>query len=139
MGTGSYSTDIAQPQLTLENAEKWVTAEISLLDEGPVPITVFNQRLDQCVVCEQRTGYTQDKLGFCQKCSCGENIRAKLETKLNMPKAECPLGKWGFAAGEGRHAIDRIGGYGKQIKEQAQQMMGTFWDAIKSKLKLDDY
>jgi hypothetical protein len=103
---------IADPkaQVTVANAARYVTAEMSLQLYGPVPDPIFEERKAQCMSCSSRKVSTtmHDDIGFCSSCGCGVNERSKLTVKLRMPKATCPMNKWGEADGRHDGIIDRI-------------------------------
>lgn len=97
-------------EITLANARKYVTAEMSLQLYGPVRESVFEARKAQCVGCEHRFDSDKigDSIGFCRGCGCGVNQRARLSVKLTMPEAECPKKKWGKAPGRHARLKDRV-------------------------------
>lgn len=92
-----------QPEYTVSNAKKYMTAELSLQLYGPVTESVFNQRKEACMSCEFRIDASiPDSIGFCKGCGCGVSDRSRLSVKLTMPAVDCPKGKFGKA--HGRHA-----------------------------------
>lgn len=99
-----------QMKVTVANAAKYVTAEMSLQLYGPVPDPIFEERKAQCMACPSRKTSTSmhDDIGFCASCGCGVNDRSRLTVKLRMPKATCPMNKWGEADGRHDRIIDRI-------------------------------
>lgn len=117
---------------TLDQIKAWFAAEFSLLREGPVPLPIFDQRMAQCVGCDQRREVTESDPGWCAACGCGARERARLAVKLHMPKTCCPKGNWGCSDGEGRKHLKRIGGVTKQVRAQVRQAAGSLW-----KLTLD--
>ena len=52
---------------------------------GRVPADVFEERIKACSACEHFIKLTKQ----CKKCLCCMKLKAQL------PKAECPVGKWG--------------------------------------------
>lgn len=97
-------------QVTVANAAKYVTAEMSLQLYGPVPDVIFEERKAQCMSCSSRKVSTtlHDDIGFCSSCGCGVNERSRLTVKLRMPKATCPINRWGEADGRHDGVVDRI-------------------------------
>ena len=74
----------------------YIRAEASLAIQGPVAPEVFEARKAACMGCEHRLKDTNpaDESGFCRRCGCGLNSRARLTVKLTMPEAKCPESKW---------------------------------------------
>ena len=89
------------PTLSPKNIYKYVRAEVSNIEQGPVALPVYEERKKICGECPKRMfpeGYS-DPLGFCTECGCGANPRAQLTIKLKLPATSCPLGKWDEAPG----------------------------------------
>ena len=89
------------PIITPKNIYKYLRAEVSNIEQGPVSLPVYEERKKICGECPHRMfpdGY-HDPLGFCTKCGCGANPRAQLTVKLKLPATSCPLGKWDEAPG----------------------------------------
>ena len=88
-------------KFSLTNIVKYLRAEQSLATQGPVSLTVFEERKKICGECPHRKTHEQipDPLGFCTKCGCGANPRARLTNKIKMPQTSCPLGKWDTSTG----------------------------------------
>jgi len=106
-----------------EPAADWLVAEASLMLHGPVSRETYQQRMRICIPCPQREVIKNVVGGgYCRKCSCGSMPRANLTVKLHMPAAECPIGNWGPADGEGREHLARIGGVRRQVAGQLRQV-----------------
>tara|TARA_R100001509_G_scaffold93877_3_gene54300 strand:- start:2926 stop:3777 length:852 start_codon:yes stop_codon:yes gene_type:complete len=88
-------------KFTLTNVINYFRAEQSLATQGPVSLTVFKEREKICGECPHRKTHDKipDPLGFCTKCGCGANPRARLTNKIKMPQTSCPLNKWGTSTG----------------------------------------
>jgi hypothetical protein len=89
------------PSFSIKNIKKYIKAEWSSIEEGPVSLSVYNERKRICGACPHKKkidGY-KDPLGFCTKCGCGANPRAQLTVKLKLPAASCPIDKWGEEKG----------------------------------------
>ena len=89
------------PTLRPRNVYTYVRAEWSNIEQGPVPLPIYEKRKKICGECPHRKqveGY-KDPLGFCTKCGCGANPRAQLTVKLKLPATSCPIGKWEEAKG----------------------------------------
>jgi hypothetical protein len=89
------------PVITPKNIYKYLRAEVSNIEQGPVSLPVYEERKKICGECPHRMfpdGY-HDPLGFCTKCGCGANPRAQLTVKLKLPATSCPLDKWGESTG----------------------------------------
>ncbi len=83
--------------LSLENARRWVKAELSLKILGPVSGDVMEARAVACLTCVEGLSQRKDRpdaIGWCSKCGCGGGDKARLSRKVMMPAAECPLGRW---------------------------------------------
>ena len=77
------------PAINPKNVYRYLRAEISNIEQGPVSLPVY----------EQRKKISHDPLGFCTKCGCGANPRAQLTVKLKLPATSCPLDKWDESPG----------------------------------------
>lgn len=101
--------DEPKMKVTVSNAAKYVSAEMSLQLYGPVVDKVFEERKAHCMACPKRSTSTTiaDEIGFCSGCGCGVNDRSRLTVKLTMPNATCPLNKWQPAEGRHDSVIDR--------------------------------
>ena len=88
-------------KFTLSNAINYFKAEQSLATQGPVSLTVYEERKKICGECPHRKTHDKipDPLGFCTKCGCGANPRARLTNKIKMPQTSCPLNKWDTSTG----------------------------------------
>jgi len=88
-------------KFSVKNVVNYLKAEQSLATQGPVSLTVFEERKAICGECPHRKTHEQipDELGFCTKCGCGANPRARLTNKIKMPQTSCPLDKWGTSTG----------------------------------------
>ena len=80
----------------------YLAAELSLLRHGPVSPAVYDERAASCATCPHRQLDPADAIGFCGRCGCGKRTRARLSTRLHMPKAPCPVKRFGDAAGTGQ-------------------------------------
>jgi hypothetical protein len=90
-----------RPKITYSNVKKYIKAELSKIEQGPVSLPIYEERKKICGECPHRKyvdGY-KDPLGFCTKCGCGANPRAQLTVKLKLPATSCPLDKWGESTG----------------------------------------
>ena len=90
-----------RPKITYSNVKKYIKAELSKIEQGPVSLPIYEERKKICGECPHRKyveGY-KDPLGFCTKCGCGANPRAQLTIKLKLPATSCPLEKWGESKG----------------------------------------
>jgi len=92
----------------MSRIKSYVTAEMSLHLEGPVPKEVFDERAKQCRACPELYATDKDEIGFCKACGCGMNPRARLTVKLTMPKSTCPKSKWGESRGRHERLVDRV-------------------------------
>ena len=114
VGKRESASDVEQPNAKFNakrpSIREYLKAEISLLREGPVTLPVFEERKSKCLSCPVRTPHTEDSIGLCGACGCGDRIRARLSTKLWMPKATCPMSPWEAANGCGRRTLKRLGG-----------------------------
>jgi len=80
----------------VSKAMSWLKAEASLLVQGETIPEVQASRRTACMSCPKRVASEDDEVGYCGACGCGRNNRARLATsKIRMPAAKCPLGKWG--------------------------------------------
>ena len=90
-----------RPTVTYKSLKKYIKAEMSNIEQGPVSLPIYEERKKICGECPHRKyvdGY-KDPLGFCTKCGCGANPRAQLTVKLKLPATSCPLDKWGESTG----------------------------------------
>ena len=79
---------------SLAKATSYLKAEASQILLGKVDDTKYNARIAECRKCEHLKETEEDEIGFCGRCGCGTNPRARLTVKARMPKATCPLSKW---------------------------------------------
>lgn len=80
----------------LSQAASWLKAEASLLIQGELPADAQASRRAACESCPRLIRSGDDELGYCGACGCGKNMRARLAaSKIRMPAAKCPLGRWG--------------------------------------------
>ena len=89
------------PEFSPKKIYSYLRAEYSNIEQGPVPIEVYEERKKICGECPHRKqvkGY-DDPLGFCTKCGCGSNPRAQLTVKLRLPATSCPIDKWDESQG----------------------------------------
>lgn len=128
--TSANGSAAPTPRPTLKQIKSWMAAEWSLLKQGPVPLPVFEERMAHCSACPHRIVDRTDDPGYCDQCGCGSNDRARLATKLHMPKATCPIGQWDRANGEGRQALKRVGGTAEHVKAQVSQAVRSTWKAV---------
>ena len=100
----------SKTKFTLSNVIKYVKAEQSLATQGPVSLTVYEERKKICGECPHRKTHEKipDPLGFCTKCGCGANPRARLTNKIKMPQTSCPLDKWGTSTGIYKGVVGKI-------------------------------
>lgn len=116
-----YPEPTGTPSFTTK-AIKYSTVEGSQFFEGRVSNRVFKKRKSICMTCPRRMNPTPDKeeIGWCTTCSCGtKNPRAALSNKLWMPKAYCPLKKFGPEKGGGfnvKDAINSVKGFVQSVK-----------------------
>ena len=98
---GVMSEEEQKTKFSIKNVFNYLKAEQSLATQGPVSLTVFEERKAICGECPHRKTHEQipDELGFCTKCGCGANPRARLTNKIKMPQTSCPLDKWGTSTG----------------------------------------
>lgn len=97
-------------EITVANARRYMSAELSLQLHGPVPDDVYEQRKAICMACPKRheSPEVPDEIGFCKGCGCGVSSRSKLSVKLTMPETECPDKKWGRSKGRHKSFKDRL-------------------------------
>lgn len=123
-GTAKRIAPTAGPKKppSAEQVVQYYRAELSLLTQGPVPESVFAERLAGCQSCTLRRT-ADDGRDYCGECGCGPSERAKLDVKLHMPSAVCPLKPpvWGRAKGEGVWHLRRVGGVWRQIRGVLRQ------------------
>lgn len=116
-----YPEPIGTPSFT-KKAMSYTTVEGSQFFEGRVSRRIFKKRKSICMTCPRRMNPTPDKedIGWCTTCSCGtKNPRAALSNKLWMPKAYCPLKKFGPEKGGGfnvKDAINSVKGFVQSLK-----------------------
>jgi len=116
-----YPEPIGTPSFKTKAVE-YSTVEGSQFFEGRVSDRVFKKRKSICMTCPRRMNPTPDKedIGWCTTCSCGtKNPRAALSNKLWMPKAYCPLKKFGPDKGNGfnvKDAINSVKGFVQSVK-----------------------
>ena len=102
---------------------QYATAELTHATQGPASEADAAARLAICMECEHRaTDYKgqTDLVGWCQRCGCGANPRAKLTVKVTLAGASCPLTppKWEAVQGTGASvasAVDAVAGVAKSI------------------------
>ena len=107
----------------LELAREYASVELTHATEGPASDADAAARLAICMGCEHRaTDYKgqTDTVGWCQRCSCGANKRAKLSVKVTLAKASCPLTppNWGAVQGSGASvasAVEAVAGVAQSI------------------------
>jgi hypothetical protein len=78
--------------LFLRRAKSFVLAIWSLIRRGPVSLSTYSHRTEQCMVCP-KLKLTLDN-EFCKACDCPEWAVADLRLKRLMPNLKCPLNKW---------------------------------------------
>lgn len=102
--------DPPRAEITVSNARRYMSAELSLQLHGPVPDEVFEQRKALCLACPKRYDSKEnpDEIGFCKSCGCGVSARSRLTVKLTMPSTECPEKKWGRSHGRHKTLKDRV-------------------------------
>jgi hypothetical protein len=83
----------------ISQAMQYAAAEVSRVVLGPLPPDEVESRLAACRSCEHLQ-VVDGKGEFCGQCGCGHRRRAELSIKATMPRASCPLGKWGTAKKE---------------------------------------
>ena len=71
---------------------KYLSAEASLIVQGPLGAEAVEARLAACAGCEARK--LVDGEAYCGACGCGTRARAALSIKATMPAATCPRGLW---------------------------------------------
>jgi len=93
---------------------QYLTVELKAISQGPASQADAAARLAICMACEHRAteykGQT-DTIGWCQRCSCGSNARAKLSVKVTLAGASCPLApaKWASVPGTGASVASAVG------------------------------
>ena len=104
-----------------ELIKKYARVEITQVMQGFASPADAAARLAICMECEHRaTDYKgqTDPVGWCQRCSCGNNPRAVLTVKVTLSAVSCPLGKWSAVSGTGAtlaSAVDAVAGVTKSI------------------------
>ena len=109
--------------LPVNDPAQYVGAEIKHATRGPASLADAAARLAICMECEHRaTDYKgkTDPVGWCQRCSCGNNPRAVLTVKVTLAGASCPLTppKWKAVEGTGAtlaSAVDAVAGVTQSI------------------------
>ena len=109
--------------LPVNDPAQYLSAEIKHATRGPASEADAAARLAICMVCEHRaTDYKgeTDAVGWCQRCGCGANPRAKLTVKVTLAGASCPLTppKWEAVPGTGAtlaSAVDAVAGVTQSI------------------------
>ena len=102
-------------------AKEYARAELTHATQGPASEADAAARLAICMECEHRaTDYKgqTDPVGWCQRCGCGANPRAKLTVKVTLSAVSCPLGKWPAVPGTGAtlaSAVDAMAGVTQSI------------------------
>ena len=102
-------------------AKEYARAELTHATQGPASEADAAARLAICMECEHRaTDYKgqTDLVGWCQRCSCGNNPRAVLTVKVTLSAVSCPLGKWSAVPGTGAtlaSAVDAVAGVTQSI------------------------
>lgn len=128
VGKREPASEQAQPNGTFNakrpSVREYLRAELSLLREGPVSLPVFEERKVACLACTMRNPHPEDQIGLCGACGCGDRIRARLSTKLRMPKATCPMSRWEPASGSGRRNLKHLGGLSKQVRQIVRNALG---------------
>lgn len=102
---------------------QYLTVELIAISQGPASEADAAARLAICMGCEHRaTNYEgqTDTVGWCKRCICGSNARAKLSVKVTLAGASCPLApaKWSSVPGTGAtvaSAVDAVAGVAKSI------------------------
>tara|TARA_R100000008_G_C3557587_1_gene154126 strand:- start:222 stop:974 length:753 start_codon:yes stop_codon:yes gene_type:complete len=104
------SKEEQKTKFSLKNIVNYFKAEQSLATQGPVSLTVYEERKKICGECPHRKTHAKipDPLGFCTKCGCGANPRARLTNKIKMPQTSCPLDKWGKSTGIYKGVVGKI-------------------------------
>lgn len=112
-----------QARTQIELARQYARAELTHAMQGPASDADAAARLAICMACPDRAveykGMTDaGGVGWCTKCGCSNNPRAKLTVKVTLAGVECPLGKWGKVEGTGASvasAVDAVSGVAKSI------------------------
>lgn len=109
----------------MNDAGKYVGAEIKHATQGPASEADAAARLAICMACEHRAVTYKEQtdengVGWCTKCGCGNNPRALLSVKVTLAGVECPLSppKWSKTLGTGASvasAVDAVAGVAKSI------------------------
>lgn len=99
-----------KPKFSVKNMVNYLKAEQSLATQGPVSLKVYEERKKICGECPHRKMHDKvpDPLGFCTKCGCGANPRARLTNKIKMPQTSCPLGKWDTSTGIYKGVVGKL-------------------------------
>ena len=112
-----------EPPSAMAQAKQYARAELTHATQGPASEADAAARLAICMACEHRaTDYKgqTDTVGWCQRCSCGANKRAKLSVKVTLAGASCPLtpARWGAVQGSGAtvaSAVNAVAGVAQSI------------------------
>ena len=113
-----------QARTQIELAKQYARAELTHATQGPASEADAAARLAICMECPDRAVEykgmtdTENGIGWCTKCGCGNNPRALLTVKVTLAGVECPLGKWGKVEGTGAtvaSAVDAVAGVAKSI------------------------
>jgi len=108
----------------IELAKQYARAELTHAMQGPASEADAAARLAICMACEHRAVEykgmtdTENKVGWCTRCGCGNNPRAMLTVKVTLAGVECPLAKWGKVEGTGAtvaSAVNAVSGVAKSI------------------------
>lgn len=80
----------------------YASAELSNVFSLPLSSGAIEQRVSACKSCVKLVSSLDGRtdsggIGFCAGCGCGGRKRAALSVKIKMPKATCPLGRWGIS------------------------------------------
>lgn len=96
---------------------------------GPASDADAAARLAICMGCEHRAETHKDKtdeakIGWCTKCGCGNNPRAKLQVKVTLAGAECPMKKWGKVEGTGAGVVSVAGAAAGVVRSIIHKLKG---------------
>lgn len=119
-----------QDKTKLEQAVQYARAEFANAVGGAADEQTQAERLKVCNGCEFRAVEYNGKkdeqgIGWCSRCGCGNNDRAKLVEKVKLSKATCPLEvpKWG--------ASDGVGGSISSVVDTVKGVANTIASVIK--------
>lgn len=101
-----------EPSL-LTKAKEYLGVEYVNATRGGVTVANEMARTEICAPCPHRAieykgKKSTDGFGWCAKCSCGNNDRALLKSKVKMPASSCPLGLWGEVEGVGGSVVSLV-------------------------------